>query len=229
MQWRNVWNERFGQLICSHATIHPSACLFLSYDSTKYTILGNNSSVRAMELLQFCVNRLRPRQNGRHFTDDIFKRIFLNENVRILMKLSLKFVPKDPFNNISALFQIMAWCRPGDKPLSEPKMVSLLTYICVTQPQCVKPSMWSFCISVTSGWDNSLLYGVSYSGIIFILHTSLTPSGHKKDESVWKDFLPVVKWVDDAFPASRLLPCTHTAAADIEIWGKVRIGSDHWV
>ena len=24
---------------------------------------------------------LRPRQNGRHFTDDIFKRIFLNENI----------------------------------------------------------------------------------------------------------------------------------------------------
>ena len=27
------------------------------------------------------VNTLRPRQNGRHFPDDIFKRIFLNENV----------------------------------------------------------------------------------------------------------------------------------------------------
>ena len=30
-------------------------------------------------------NTLRPRQNGRHFPDDIFKRIFLNENVRISM------------------------------------------------------------------------------------------------------------------------------------------------
>ena len=26
-------------------------------------------------------NTLRPRQNGRHFSDDTFKRIFLNENV----------------------------------------------------------------------------------------------------------------------------------------------------
>ena len=32
----------------------------------------------------------------------------------------------------------MAWCRPGDKPLSESMMVSLLTHICVTRPQWVK-------------------------------------------------------------------------------------------
>ena len=33
----------------------------------------------------------------------------------------------------------MAWRCPGDKPLSEPKMVSLPTHICVTRPQWVKP------------------------------------------------------------------------------------------
>ena len=84
------------------------------------------------------VNTLRPRQNGRHFTDDTFKRIFMNENVRISIKFSLKFVPKCPFNNIPALVLIMAWRRPGDKPLSELMMVSLLTHICVTRPQWVK-------------------------------------------------------------------------------------------
>ena len=71
------------------------------------------------------LNTLRPKQNGRHFADDIFKRIFLNENVWIPIKISLKFVPKDPINNIPALVQIMAWRRPGDKPLSESMMVSL--------------------------------------------------------------------------------------------------------
>ena len=81
---------------------------------------------------------LRPRQNGRHFADDTFKRIFLNENVIIFIKISLKFVPKGRINIILALVQIMAWRRPGDKPLSEPMMVSLLTYICVTRPQWVK-------------------------------------------------------------------------------------------
>ena len=85
-----------------------------------------------------CVNSLRPRQNGRHLAADIFKRIFMNENVRISIKFSLKFVPKGPINNIPALVQIMAWRRPGDKPLSEPVMVSLLTHICITRPQWVK-------------------------------------------------------------------------------------------
>ena len=42
-------------------------------------------------------------QNGRHFADNIFKCIFVNENVRIPIEVSLKFVPKGPINNISAL------------------------------------------------------------------------------------------------------------------------------
>ena len=87
-------------------------------------------------------NTLRPRQSGRHFADDIFKCIFLNENVWIPIKISLKFVPKAPINNIPALVKIMAWCRPGDKPLSEPMMVSLLTHICVTRPQRVNVMMY---------------------------------------------------------------------------------------
>ena len=86
--------------------------------------------------LQF--NTLRQRQNGCHFTDDIFKPIFLNENIRILIEISLKFVSKVPVNNIPALVQIMAWHRPGNKPLSEPTMVCLLTHICITRPQWVK-------------------------------------------------------------------------------------------
>ena len=44
----------------------------------------------------------RPRQNGRHFADDFFKCIFLYENVWILIKISLKFVSRDPINNIPA-------------------------------------------------------------------------------------------------------------------------------
>ena len=84
------------------------------------------------------LNTLRPRHNGRHFADDIFKWIFLNENIWILIKISLKFVPQGPINNIPALVQIIAWRRPGDKSLSEPMMVKLPTHICVTRPQWVK-------------------------------------------------------------------------------------------
>ena len=82
-------------------------------------------------------NSLRPRQNGRHFADDTFKRNFLNENERIFIKISLKFIRKGPVNNIPALVQLMAWRRPGDKPLSEPMVICLLTHICITRPQWV--------------------------------------------------------------------------------------------
>ena len=88
-------------------------------------------------------NTLRPRQGGRHFADDTFNRIFLNDNVTISIKISLKFVPKGPINNNPSLVQIMAWRRSGDKPLSEPMMVSLLTHICVTRPQWVNDSLYN--------------------------------------------------------------------------------------
>ena len=45
------------------------------------------------------------------------------------MKISLKFVPKGPINNIPSLVQIMAGHQPGDKPSSEPMMVSFMTYM----------------------------------------------------------------------------------------------------
>ena len=97
--------------------------------------------------LFFFANTLRPRQNICHFADDIFKCIFLNENVWILIKISLKFVSNGPINNTSALVQIMAWYRPGDKPLSEPMLVSFLTHICVTRSQWVNTIMMFICIS----------------------------------------------------------------------------------
>ena len=52
-------------------------------------------------------------------------------------EISLKFIAKGSINNNPALFQIMAWRRPGDKPLSEPMMARLLTHICVIRPQWV--------------------------------------------------------------------------------------------
>ena len=76
-----------------------------------------------------CFNTLRPRQNGRHIPDAILKYIFLNENVWILIKISLKCVLKGPISIIPALVQIMAWRLTGGKSLSEPMLVSLLTHI----------------------------------------------------------------------------------------------------
>ena len=108
----------------------------LTHPAGTQVTVGTCKQLRLLALN--CLNTLRPRQNGRHFADDIFKRIFFNENIWIPIKISLKFLPKGSMNKIPALVQIMAWRRPGDKPLSEPMMVSLLTHICVTRPQWVK-------------------------------------------------------------------------------------------
>ena len=52
-----------------------------------------------------------PGRNVRHSEGYIFKCIFLNENVLISIKISLKFFPKAPINNNPALVQIMTWRR----------------------------------------------------------------------------------------------------------------------
>ena len=119
---------------------------------TRIALVPHTCSLRSL------INILRPRQNGRHFADDNFKCIFLNENVWSSIKMSLKFVRKGPINNIPALVQIMAWRRSGDKPLSEPIMVRLPTHICVTRPQWVNDALrhnfLSYCYSPSGrpGW-----------------------------------------------------------------------------
>ena len=77
-----------------------------------------------------CNYTCMPRQNSNHIANDIFKCIFLNENVLISLKISMKSVLKFHINNFQAL-QIMAWHLLGFKPLSEPVMVSLPTHICI--------------------------------------------------------------------------------------------------
>ena len=75
--------------------------------------------------------------SGRDKIITIVKWIFLTEIVFIFLRISFKFIPKIRINNIPVLVLIMAWRRPGVKPLSEPMVVSLLTHICVTRPQWV--------------------------------------------------------------------------------------------
>ena len=54
--------------------------------------------------------------------DDIFKCIFLNENDRITIRISLKFVSISQIDNTPASVQVMARRGTGDKPLSEPML-----------------------------------------------------------------------------------------------------------
>ena len=49
-----------------------------------------------------CDYHIEVETNGRHLADDIFKCIFLNENVWVPFKISLKFVSEGRINNIPA-------------------------------------------------------------------------------------------------------------------------------
>ena len=137
------------------------------------------------------------RKYGRHFPDDIFKCIFLNENVRISINISLKFVPKGLINNIPALVQIIAWRRPGDKLLSEPMMESLLTHICVTRPQWV-----NFIVPSEGIWRHR-----SGSTLAQVMACCLTGPGHCN-----QGWLPISEvpwnWSDINFIASAIATIT---------------------
>ena len=88
----------------SSINVHQNAFALLKY-------IWNWVSEMSAILCAESVNTLRLKQNGRHFPEDIFKCIFLNENVWISIKISLKFVPKVPINNIPVLVQIMSGRR----------------------------------------------------------------------------------------------------------------------
>ena len=53
------------------------------------------------------------RDNMAAISQTTFSKEIFNENVRISIKISLKFVPKVQMNSIPALVQITAWRRPG--------------------------------------------------------------------------------------------------------------------
>ena len=134
---------------------------------------GTGTEWITQSLSTITLNTLRPRQNGLHFPDDIFKWIFVNENGRISINISLKFVPRVPINNIPALVQIMAWRRPGDKSLSEQMLVILLTHTCVirlqwvnqknmasslTESECLGPNWIQKCHIISYQLKNFLCY-----------------------------------------------------------------------
>ena len=125
--------------ILTHTDCRRNIAVTYSYNlgAWNFRRSGVNVSYNSRLAKQHCIHTLGRRQDGRHFSDDIFKWILLNEIVLISSRISLKVVPRGPINIIPSLVQITAWRRPGDKPLSEPMMVSLLANICVTRLQWI--------------------------------------------------------------------------------------------
>ena len=111
-----------------HSTIHrdlPFGSKFPTWAAGMFSMIFDRFSAYAIPELGYLILLVL----NSHFADDILKCIFLNDNVMMPIKISLKFVPKGQINNISALVQIMDWRRTGGRPLSELTMVILLTHV----------------------------------------------------------------------------------------------------
>ena len=138
-------NELNQSMLCG-----SNKCVYLFITQANYNDMGLrgnwNMYMENLKHMQTVKNHIAQTAVGyilSHWGRDKMAAIFQTtfSNAFFLMKM-FKFWLRFhwslfPINNIPALVQIMAWRRPGDKPLSEPMMVSLLTHICVTRPQWV--------------------------------------------------------------------------------------------
>ena len=110
-----------------------------NYNSSFYNAYPPDTGAAVIKIsCQFTPYHIEAETKWSPFRRRHFQAHFLERKFQIAIKISLKFVPKSPIDNIPALFQIMGWRRPGAKLLSEAMMVSLLTHICVARPQWVK-------------------------------------------------------------------------------------------
>ena len=82
---------------------------------TEYSIWFNIQMVQSKDMVRDWIprNTLSPTQNGRHFTGDNIKFIFVNENGSISIQICLKCLSYGPINNklslVHTLVQTTAW------------------------------------------------------------------------------------------------------------------------
>ena len=95
-------NQRQLDTIIIAATVYDWTVTYVNMNIRNDSLTAHWPTIGEQTLVAR-LNTLRPRQNGRHFADDIFNCIFLNENVWIPIKSSLKFASKGPIINIPAL------------------------------------------------------------------------------------------------------------------------------
>ena len=117
------------------ATIGHYDCRHYEIPSIMAVITTRSSELKPS--LHIAMHSSTPRQNGGLFADDVFRWIFMNEKFCILIKISLKFVPKGSIDNIPALWQWPGANQATSHYLDHWVMIFLLTHICVTRPQQV--------------------------------------------------------------------------------------------
>ena len=82
MWWNEINYDTQNKLMWQGPSVHKRSRVATML-APQVAIAGHSCNKTATMLIPpfSNINTLRPRQNGRHFADDIFKLIFLNENV----------------------------------------------------------------------------------------------------------------------------------------------------
>ena len=111
--WKKIYLWEYELVSLFPTKPVPSCEYWKAFMKAHHLLISRSSKNMPIYMSRRCWRfyTLCSRQNGRHFADDTFKRFFINENVGILIKISLKFVPQGPTSNIPSLVQIMAWRR----------------------------------------------------------------------------------------------------------------------
>ena len=125
----------------------------------------------------------------------------------------------------------MAWRRPGDKPLSEPMMVSLPMHICVTRPQWV--NVKAICIFtilhyrfdktfekwMTTPWLYQYTHYVSKGFASFHYIISYTRGFHTRQHNAWPP--TKVFWIEYWIfwtGERRFFPCDKILKGTFSVW-----------
>ena len=156
--------DEYGNYLKSHLNWHNE---FVREPINGQTWPGFPKCKRLVRCNSHSINTLRPRKNGRHFADDILKCIFFNANLWTSNTLSLKYVPYGLFGDMSALVQIIAWCRTSNKPLSDLMMITD-AYV---SPD-ISELLWSHCERRRQGGETSSHWGPSK--MVDILQTTFS-------------------------------------------------------
>ena len=128
---------------------------------------------------------MRTRQNGCHFADDVFKCIFLNEDIWISLKISLKFVPKARINQIPTLVSLGDW-----KNISITHLIIIIKSEVSTFPIVV--IFFRGCVSEMVVLSYSVIYYIYIPG-------TLGPCFH-----YWCSVYGICKWSDTLWPVGRV-------------------------
>ena len=106
--------------------IWDNVILMLRYCDAPTYLYDEQAVARLFECL---TDTLGLKQNGSHSADNEFKYIFLNEILRSLIQIPLRFNSKGPINTTSSLAQVMTWHHIVAEPYFSQWWPNLLTYI----------------------------------------------------------------------------------------------------